>query len=125
MQQDINEEILNQREIGERIYQLRTGKKFSQAKLAEKVSMSGNSISNIENGKQMCKLDKMQRFAHALDTSVNYLLYGSDTEEIKNVEEISEACLLKQEMLIEWNKLSILEQKRMVAGLKAINQVTA
>lgn len=35
--------------LDKRIFRLRTEKKLSQAKLAEQVSMSGNSISNIEN----------------------------------------------------------------------------
>lgn len=125
MLQDIKEETLNQQEIGERIYELRTEKKLTQAKLAEKVNMSVNSISNIENGKQMCKLDKMQRFAHALDTSVNFLLYGSNVEECSYVDETNEAISLQNQMLAEWNKLSLLDRKKLLAGLKASNLVTA
>ncbi len=125
MLQDINEEMLNKSEIGERIFQLRTEKKLSQAKLAEQVSMSGNSISNIENGKQMCKLDKVQRFAHALDTSVNFLLYGSSSDDPKEMSQMNEEDLLLNEMLAEWNKLPLLDKKRLLAGMKAANSIVA
>lgn len=125
MLQNINEEMLNKSEIGERIFQLRTEKKLSQANLAEKVSMSGDSISNIENGKQMCKLDKVQRFAHALNISVNFLLYGSSSDNGKVLEDTSEEVLLQDEMLAEWNKMSLLDKKRLLAGMKAANSIVA
>lgn len=125
MLQNINEEMLNKSEIGKRIFGLRTEKKLSQAKLAEQVSMTGNSISNIENGKQMCKLDKVQRFARALDTSVNFLLYGSSSDNQKEMNQMNEEALLLNEMLAEWNKLSLLDKKRLLAGMKAANSIVA
>ncbi len=121
----MNYDVEKTEEIGERIFQLRTEKKLSQAKLAELVSMSGNSISNIENGKQMCKLDKVQRFAHALDTSVNFLLYGSSSDNGKVLDETSDEVLLQDEMLAEWNKMSLLDKKRLLAGMKAANSIVA
>ncbi len=107
MLDDINLETLNRFEIEERIFQLRTKEKLSQAKLAEKVDISGNSISNIENGKQLCKFDNIKRFAHALGTSVNFLLYGSSSDNGKVLDETSDKVLLQDEMLAKWNKMSL------------------
>lgn len=101
-------------QVGNRIYDLRKSKNLSQMELAELVDMSKNSISNIELGKQLCKTDKLPRFAGVLDTSVEYLLYGN--EEAGDEEEG-----LEIEMLSEWKKLSFIDKKRMLASIRAFN----
>ena len=118
-----NEKVLNQLEIGERIFQLRTEKKMSQARLADEVGVSNNSISNIELGKQMCTIETMHHFAHAFDTSIEFLLYGSSTDNGKVLEKSSEEDLLLSEIIAELEKMSLLDQKRLLAGLKAANSI--
>ena len=120
MLQDIEIDKSYQLAIGERIYQSRKNKKLSQAKLAEKVGMSTNSISNIENGKQQCKMENIRRFAHVLGVSIDYIIYGvrNDVTTLTDNE-----VLIEAEILIEIRKLSMLDKRRILAGLKAANQV--
>lgn len=113
-QRDITEMNIDKAQVGERIYSLRKSRQLSQMKLAELVNMSKNSISNIELGKQLCGTDKLPRFADVLGTTVQYLLYG---REETNNEEIQ----LGLELIEEWEKLSLIDKKRMLASIKAFN----
>lgn len=81
---------MNKQAVGERIYQLRKAKKMSQMALGELVGLSANSVSNIETGKFMSKTENLQRFAQALDTDVNYLMYGDVTDKKENTDVSSE-----------------------------------
>lgn len=113
-QYDLVEMDIDKIEVGKRIYFLRKSKNLTQMDLAELVDMSKNSISNIELGKQLCNTDKLPRFADTLGTSVQYLLYGrneADDEEIQ----------LELDLMEEWKQLSLIDKKRMLAGIKAFN----
>ena len=120
MSLDIEIDKSNQLAIGERIYQSRKNKKLSQAKLAEQVGMSSNSISNIENGKQECKMENIRRFAHALNITVDYIIYGTCNDRTMLA---ANEILIEEEILIEIHKLSMLDKTKMLAGLRAANEV--
>lgn len=116
MQQlDECELILNKEDIGRRIFEMRKIKGLSQMKLSEMVQMSGNSISNIELGKQLCSTSKLLLFARVLDTSIEYLLHGIETK-VKISQEEQD---LNQELLGVWNKISLTDKRRILAGIKA------
>lgn len=123
MLQTYAEEQLNKQEVGERIFQLRKAKKMSQMALGELVGLSANSVSNIETGKFMAKIENLQRFAQALCTDVNYLMHGDVTDKNENTDVSSEEKELEKALLLEWKKLSIIEKKKFVAGLKASNLI--
>lgn len=123
MLQTYAEEQLNKQAVGERIYQLRKAKKMSQMALGELVGLSGNSISNIETGKSMPKAENLQRFAQVLGTDINYLIHGNVADKIGNTDVSSEEQELEKVLLMEWNKLSIIDKKKLVAGLTACNMI--
>lgn len=123
MLQTCAEEQLNKQAVGERIYQLRKAKKMSQMTLGELVGLSANSVSNIETGKFMAKIENLQHFAQVLGTDVNYLMYGDATDTNENTDVSSEEQELEKSLLLEWKKLSIIEKKKFVAGLKASNLI--
>lgn len=99
--------------MGQRIYNLRKERKLSQMKLGEMVGISKNSVSNIELGKQLCSSVNLENLARILGTTSSFLIYGIDNE--------PENSCLEEEMLIEFRKMSILEQRKHLAALKAYN----
>lgn len=123
MLQTYAEEQLNKLAVGERIFHLRKAKNMSQMALGELVGLSANSVSNIETGKFMAKIENLQRFAQVLGTDVNYLMYGDATDTNENTDVSSEEQELEKALLLEWKKLSIIEKKKFVAGLKASNLI--
>lgn len=67
--------------IGQRIKNRRTELQLTQAELAKRLGYSHkSSIGKIENGNNDITQSKVVEFAHALDTTVAYLM-GWDTEE--------------------------------------------
>ena len=62
-------------EIGNRIKQRRTDLKMTQSELADKVGYTSyTSITKVEKGKVDLSQSKIYAFAHALDTSVEYIM---------------------------------------------------
>ena len=59
--------------LGKRIREERLNKGFTQEQLAEKVNISLNFMSLIENGKNM-SVQTLVNLANALDVSIDYLL---------------------------------------------------
>ena len=109
------EQMPDKVEIGKRIFDLRKEKKLSQMKLAELVDMSKNSISNIELGKQLCGTDKLHRFAEALDTTIDYLMYGTEATNEVDLEEKQ----IEMELILILQRLPKVEKRKILAGIKA------
>lgn len=63
-------------EIGLRIKETRTEKKYTQAEAAELSNISRSYYGDIENGRYSASLDTLRSIANALDVSVSYLLTG-------------------------------------------------
>lgn len=70
-------------DIGSKIKELRTKKKISQRKLAEKVGVSGQFISLVEIGNSAPSIDTLNKIADALGVSVNELLEIELVTEVK------------------------------------------
>lgn len=102
--------------MGQRIYELRKKCKLSQMQLGELIGITKNSVSNIELGKQICSSVNLECMARILGTTSIFLLYGKETIDSKN----GNSCL-EEEMLIEFRKMSILEQRKYLAAIKAYN----
>ena len=65
-----------------RIKELRTKKGLTQEKLAEMTDLSGAQISTFETGKRNVTLHHLIAIARALDTSLDYLVYGKGDENV-------------------------------------------
>ena len=73
-------EIYNARAVGERIRSLRDSKGITQEYLAEKFGSKIETIRNYETGKSEIPSDRLALLAKILDTSSDYILYGSEAE---------------------------------------------
>lgn len=69
--------------IGNRIREARENKNLTQEKLAEKVNLSQNAISNIESGRACPSLKSIVAITSALDTSIDNLLAPEQTDDKK------------------------------------------
>lgn len=74
--------MLNAKEIGERIRDLRInmrtkdGKRVSQERMAEEVGMNIKTIQAYENGKKKPSLDALDALIEYFGVSPDYILYG-------------------------------------------------
>lgn len=91
--------------IGQRIKSRRLELDLTQAELAKKLGYSHkSSIGKIENGNNDITQSKVVEFAHALDTTVAYLM-GWDTEEEQLTQIAIDKAYLDQ--LTElWNQMT-------------------
>ncbi|HIN57429.1 MAG TPA: helix-turn-helix domain-containing protein [Acinetobacter pittii] len=67
--------------IGKRIKSLRKAKKLTQKDLGKLLGLSDVSVLKWENETNTPKLENMHELALALDTTVEYLMYGKTSEE--------------------------------------------
>ena len=77
-----------QKLIGLRIMQRRKELRLSQEKLAEKLGISKNHLSNIERGKYMPTTECILKISNILGNTPDYYLVGtptSETDEIVNL----------------------------------------
>lgn len=73
--------MLQSKELGEKIRQLRQDNELFQAELANAVGVSREVVSNLENGLRMPKLDKINKLSELFDCSIDDLI--SDRESVK------------------------------------------
>ena len=69
-------EYVNTVEVGKRIRALRLSCGFTQEALAAEVDLSASYLSHIERGIKEAGLSTIVGLAFALDTTVDYILYG-------------------------------------------------
>lgn len=67
-------------EIGKRLFECRKARGWTQAYVAEKVDVSVNTMSAIENGLQQFSLNNLLRFSELYETSTDYILRGQRQE---------------------------------------------
>lgn len=72
---------MNQEKIGKFIAIKRKEKKLTQEQLAEKLGVSGKSVSNWENGRNMPDLSLFNSLCSILDVSINDLLSGEEVDD--------------------------------------------
>lgn len=65
--------------MGERIRECRNLFNITQAKLAETIDVSNNTISNMETGNNDIKLDNVIKLADFFQVSLDYLIKGTGT----------------------------------------------
>ena len=65
--------------LGERLAQMRAGRRMSLRELAERTGVKAQNISRIETGdRKHVRSDTLQRFAEALECTTDYLLGRTD-----------------------------------------------
>ena len=69
-------------EVGTRIAELRKQKKLTQEALSEKTNISNVLISKYENGTEM-GLENLIKIATALETSLDYIIFGDGEKLVK------------------------------------------
>ena len=91
-------------EIGARIAARRKELYMTQEKLTEKVGMSVNQLSNIENSHSMPTVETLLKISDALGATPDYFLLGigRDSERIKSASIAQKAmlCTEKQQKLV-------------------------
>ena len=75
--------------IGGRIKELRKKLKLTQEELADKIQISRSALANYECGSREPKGDILVRFAHILNTSIDYILGNSDSPYTEQLREES------------------------------------
>lgn len=68
-------------EMGKRLAERRKELDLTQEKLAEKVDVSLQTISNIELGKKAVRPDNLAKLCRELDITSDYILYGKRSKE--------------------------------------------
>ena len=64
-------------EVGRRIKELRKKKHYSLSKLSSLLEMDASRISGYENGRRALDIETLSRFAEILETTLDYLWYGT------------------------------------------------
>ena len=85
-------------DISEKILQLRKASNMTQEQLAERVSVSRQSVSKWEGGQAVPELDKLLELSKVFNVTTDYLLRPSELDELSIKTEILEK---KQQELIE------------------------
>ena len=91
-----NEDI-QQSEVGERIRQARRAQHLTMEKLAEAADTSTQFLSRVEQGVQSMTMIKFGKLARALRVSTDYLLFGHD--------EVVDRAALSAEFLAHMNPI--------------------
>lgn len=79
-------DILEKSDIGQRIRQLRLVNDYTQAEFAEAIDISINFLSEIENGKKGLSQDTLAKICRQLNTSADYILFGTKSKQISLIE---------------------------------------
>jgi transcriptional regulator with XRE-family HTH domain len=85
--------------VGERIKELRTLKKLTQSDLANAIGLTYIQVGRYETQKSNPSSEVLQKLAHALDTTTDYLMNGSNDEIISA--QLTDKELLKQFKAVE------------------------
>lgn len=93
-------------EVGQRIQQLRVEKGIKSIDMAAVLELHKDVYSRIENGRCICRIDKLYQIAQYLDASVDYILTGDREKE--DMREIGRLLVNKQPKEIQ-KAVSILQ----------------
>ena len=69
------EVVYDAKQFGKRLQKLRKSRKITQAELAEKLLLSEDTISNIENGKTTCMPEHLTKICQIFNVSADYLYF--------------------------------------------------
>lgn len=88
--------------MGRRIAQRRRSKKIKQNELAEKLGISNNHLSAIENGKENPSLETHMKICESLQVTPDYLLLGTmhSNSVTENIKEGLQICTPEDQALL-------------------------
>ena len=72
----MQEQTYDAKAFGSRLKAIRKANKYTQAKLAEVLFISEESVSNIEKGKTMCMPEHLMKICQLFNVSADYLYFG-------------------------------------------------
>lgn len=87
--------------IGLKVRTIREYRNLSQAKLAEKINISDNTLSNIETGKYYPRVETLIALSNALDVSLGFLVSECTSPTKICIEEISRCLFIFDDTLSE------------------------
>lgn len=93
--------------MGKRVQQTRKARRYTQAKLAEKIKMSSKNISNLERGLTGISISTLISLCKTLDISADYILFGIENEAQNNAINIMLSELSEKEQIYAENLLSV------------------
>lgn len=70
----------NSKEFGKRLRKIRKLKGMTQARLAEELCLSEDSISNYENGKTTCMPEHITKICQIFNVSADYFFFNIEKE---------------------------------------------
>lgn len=104
---------MNNKEIGERIKELRIEKKFTQKELAERLYVTDKAVSKWERGNGLPEVGILNELAKILEVNIEYLLEGK--VEIEGEDQtLSEKELVQEDNIVEEKRINT---KLIVSGL--------
>lgn len=112
-------EDMDTQKIGRFIAENRKKKNMTQAQLAQKLSVTGKTVSRWENGNYMPDLSLLQPLAQALDITLNELLQG----EYIPVEQLPKKAEENLQMAVDYSTVKIRKSHRFVCIMVAVCMV--
>lgn len=100
-------------EIGQRIRQLRLLNDYTQAEFAELIDVSVNFLSEIENGKKGLSQDTLSRICQQLNSSSDYILFGTKQKQSSLIEIANSLSVEELETTIRYLE-ALLEMKKIL-----------
>jgi transcriptional regulator with XRE-family HTH domain len=99
-------------DFAERLKDLRKRKSLSQAQLADLIEVHFTQVSRYERGETKPNAEAMTKLAKVLDTTVDYLMNGSN-------EEVVQEAGLEKELIARFREVQLLpwEEKKTVLSL--------
>lgn len=104
---------MSQNNLGNRILELRKNKGWSQSELANHVGISYAQIGRYETKDAQPPAEVIKKLADALDTSVDYLLFGSTADK-------ASAALQDAEVIRYFKEIELMPAEDKAALLKVI-----
>ena len=99
-------------EIGKRLYECRKKRKWSQLYVANKLEISTNTVSAIENGVQQFNLMILLQFSELYEVSTDYILQGKTQE------------TYDRELIDMIMRIQPIERRRVMAAIEAFYAVS-
>lgn len=111
----LNKELLN-KEIGQRVRELRDYHELTREKLAEYADISVQFLAEIESGKKSMTTYTLYKTAKSLNVSTDYLIFGTTSSQSDNTKNIS---LLLETLSTEEKNLAEQLLQTYIKGLSA------
>ena len=98
---NVHDNIVDYKEIGQRVRKLRRDKNLTQEQLAEMAGISCSFVGLIERGEKVLSVETLARLSKVLDADMHYLTFGCYSNSDANLALLNELReLMKRHGLI-------------------------